>query len=114
MMRFQEKLREFFVPFVVEEQIVGYVHKKFAHHLRRFEDTFTFPENTSYGLHFGYHIALHTKLSTYKDRTIAVGDVIKCLGEELIPGIRNEVSADEWLRRKRWEEISLASEEKYS
>ncbi|XP_073289432.1 uncharacterized protein [Primulina huaijiensis] len=28
MMRFQEKLREFFVPFVVEEQIVGYVHKK--------------------------------------------------------------------------------------
>ncbi|XP_073140667.1 nudix hydrolase 20, chloroplastic-like isoform X2 [Henckelia pumila] len=47
-----------FVPFVVEQQTVGYVHNR---------------------------------LSSYEDRTIAVGNAIKCLGEELIPGIRNEL-----------------------
>ncbi|XP_073140666.1 nudix hydrolase 20, chloroplastic-like isoform X1 [Henckelia pumila] len=80
-----------FVPFVVEQQTVGYVHNRFAHYLRRFEDTFIFPEDTCYGLNFGYYLSLHTRLSSYEDRTIAVGNAIKCLGEELIPGIRNEL-----------------------
>ncbi|PIN04160.1 Thiamine pyrophosphokinase [Handroanthus impetiginosus] len=58
-----------FIPFVIEGQIVGYVHNG----------------------NFGYHIALHPVLSTPEDRTGAVADVVKSLGEELIPGIRNEL-----------------------
>ncbi|KZV29594.1 nudix hydrolase 20, chloroplastic-like [Dorcoceras hygrometricum] len=85
-----EKQREF-VPFMIEEQTVGYVHNRFACYLRRFEDTFIFPEDTSYGGNFGYHLALHTRLNTYEDRTVAVANAIKCLGEEHIPGIRNEL-----------------------
>lgn len=52
---------------------------------------FTFPEDFSYGSNFGCYVALHSMLSTPEDRTKAVGEVIKCLGEEIIPGIRNEV-----------------------
>jgi hypothetical protein len=36
-------------------------------------------------------VTFHPMLSTPEDRTSAVGDVVKRLGEELIPGIRNEV-----------------------
>ncbi|KAL0333920.1 UNVERIFIED_CONTAM: Nudix hydrolase 20, chloroplastic, partial [Sesamum angustifolium] len=63
----------------------------FANHLRRYQDVFTFPKNTSRGSHFGCHTELHPKLTTSEDRTKAVGDVVACLGEELIPGIRNEL-----------------------
>ncbi|KAL0337427.1 UNVERIFIED_CONTAM: Nudix hydrolase 20, chloroplastic [Sesamum calycinum] len=64
---------------------------EFAKHLRRYQDVFTFPKNTSCGSHFGCHIELHPKLTTSEDRTKAIGDVVACLGEELIPGIRNEL-----------------------
>lgn len=37
------------------------------------------------------HIMLHPVLRTPNERTRAVGDVVKCLGEELIPGIRKEL-----------------------
>ncbi|KAK4391649.1 Nudix hydrolase 20, chloroplastic [Sesamum angolense] len=67
------------------------VQLRFANHLRRYQDVFTFPKNTSRGSHFGCHIELHPKLTTSEDRTKAVGDVVACLGEELIPGIRNEL-----------------------
>lgn len=77
--------------FSFSKTVASNVTYRFAHYLRRFEDTFIFPEGTSYGLNFGYHLALHNRLGTYEDRTRAVGDAIKCLGEELIPGIRNEV-----------------------
>lgn len=63
----------------------------FAGHLRKFPDVFIFPDDDSQAIHFGDHVSLHSRLSTPEDRTNAVGDVIKCLGEELIPGIRNEV-----------------------
>lgn len=63
----------------------------FAGHLRKFPDVFIFPDDDSQASHFGDHVRLHSTLSTREDRTSAVGDVIKCLGEELIPGIRNEV-----------------------
>ena len=57
----------------------------FAGHLRKFQDVFTFPlDNPSNG------VTLHKSLRTPDDRTTAVGEVIKSLGE-LIPGIRNEV-----------------------
>ncbi len=52
---------------------------------------FLFPQDSSYGGHIGGHVTLHPMLRTPENRTSAVGDVIKCLGEELIPGIRNEV-----------------------
>ncbi|KAH6761609.1 nudix hydrolase-like protein 20 [Perilla frutescens var. hirtella] len=88
--RNSEKLCEF-IPFVIEEQIVGYVHNGFARHLRSFKDVFTFPEDSSYGGNFGCYLALNPKVSTPEDRTKAVADVVKCLADELIPGIRNEL-----------------------
>ena len=52
---------------------------------------FMFPQDNSYGDCIGSHVTLHPMLRTPDDRTNAVGDVVKFLGEELIPGIRNEV-----------------------
>ncbi|KAL3632949.1 Nudix hydrolase 20, chloroplastic [Castilleja foliolosa] len=80
-----------FIPFVIEEHIVGYVHNGFAQHLKRYKDVFTFPENPRYISKWGYHVELDPALITPEDRTQAVGDVVKCLGEQLIPGIRNEL-----------------------
>lgn len=80
-----------FMPFVVENQVVGYVHDGFADHLRKFQYIFTFPEDNSQHTCFGDHVKLHPSLKTPEDRTRAVADVVKCLGEELIPGIRNEL-----------------------
>ncbi|KAF5482071.1 hypothetical protein F2P56_002667 [Juglans regia] len=80
-----------FLPFVIEDQIVGYLHNGFAQHLRRFKDVFIFPRDDSYGGRIGAHVTLHPMLGKPEDRTGAVGDVVKCLGEELIPGIRNEL-----------------------
>lgn len=85
-----EKLREF-VPFVVEEQVVGYVHNGFAAHLRRFHDVFLFPRDVLHDGQFNWHITLHPSLKSPENRTSAVANVINCLGEELIPGIRNEL-----------------------
>lgn len=36
-------------------------------------------------------VILHSSLKVPEDRTRALGDVVKSLGEKLIPGIRNEV-----------------------
>ncbi|KAM4125257.1 hypothetical protein ACB094_01G295300 [Castanea mollissima] len=88
--RGSEKQSEF-LPFVIEDQIAGYIHNGFANHLRRFKDVFIFPQDNSYGGRIGSHVTLHPMLRTPDDRTNAVGDVVKCLGEELIPGIRNEL-----------------------
>ncbi|XP_074273861.1 nudix hydrolase 20, chloroplastic-like isoform X2 [Silene latifolia] len=80
-----------FVPFIVEDQIVGYIHNGFAAHLRSFQDVFQFPQDNLHSSPFGWHVRLQPSLKTPGDRTSAVADVIKCLGEELIPGIRNEL-----------------------
>ncbi|XP_004288683.1 PREDICTED: nudix hydrolase 20, chloroplastic-like [Fragaria vesca subsp. vesca] len=71
-----------FRPFVIEDQIVGYIHNRFAENLRSYRDVFTFLPGK---------VTLHSSLSSAEDRTRAVGDVIKSLGEESIPGIRNEL-----------------------
>ncbi|GLT71823.1 hypothetical protein SLA2020_438160 [Shorea laevis] len=84
--RGSEKQSEF-IPFAIEDQVVGYIHNGFANHLRKFQDVFVFPQDSA----CGGHVTLHPMLSTPEDRTSAVGDVVKCLGEELIPGIRNEL-----------------------
>ncbi|XP_034699452.1 nudix hydrolase 20, chloroplastic-like isoform X1 [Vitis riparia] len=74
-----------FLPFVIEDQTVGYIHKGFFDdHLKRFSNVFIFTQDNS-------HIMLHPVLRTPNERTRAVGDVVKCLGEELIPGIRKEL-----------------------
>lgn len=58
----------------------------FAKQLRRYGEVFVYSEDN------GGHVALNSKLKTAEERTRAVGEVIKCLGEEeVIPGIRNEV-----------------------
>ncbi|PON44425.1 hypothetical protein TorRG33x02_330810 [Trema orientale] len=72
-----------FIPFVIEDQIVGYVHKGFAEHLRKFQYVFEFlPDNGSRGA----RVTLNSSLKTPEDRTRAVGEVVKSLGEQLIPG----------------------------
>lgn len=50
---------------------------------------FTFSQDDS--VKVGACLTLHESLKTPEDRTRAVGDVVKCLGEEVIPGTRNEV-----------------------
>ncbi|KAJ8769813.1 hypothetical protein K2173_007673 [Erythroxylum novogranatense] len=83
-----------FVPFVVEAQIVGYIHNGFVEHLKRFKDVFLFPQSHSYGGRFGFFVTLHDTLRTPDERTRVLAQVIKCLGEEddqLIPGIRDEL-----------------------
>ncbi|CAL5186525.1 unnamed protein product [Lathyrus oleraceus] len=77
-----------FVPFIVEGHDVGFIHNRFVEHLRGFNDVFVFPNG---GGPFGYHVTLHPLLKTAEERTSAVGYVIKHLGEEHIPGIRNEL-----------------------
>ncbi|XP_074368490.1 nudix hydrolase 20, chloroplastic-like isoform X3 [Apium graveolens] len=63
----------------------------FAGYLRNFPHVFIFPDDDSQAILFGDHVQLHSSLTTPEDTTSAVGDVIKCLGEQLIPGIRNEL-----------------------
>lgn len=48
---------------------------------------FIFPQNN----YFTNHVTLHPMLRTPEERTRVVADVVKCLGEEFIPGIRNEL-----------------------
>ncbi|XP_072992589.1 nudix hydrolase 20, chloroplastic-like isoform X2 [Typha latifolia] len=83
------EMRSEFVAFLIENQIVGYVHKGFLEHLREFQDVFTVVLNNEVSS-VGDYVTLHSSLITPEDRTQAVGIVIKCLGE-LIPGIRNEL-----------------------
>lgn len=59
-------------------------------YLRTYKDVFVFPQSNYSGRSESY-VTLHEMLKTPGDRTRVVGEVIKCLGEELIPGIRNEV-----------------------
>ncbi|XP_058206782.1 nudix hydrolase 20, chloroplastic-like isoform X3 [Rhododendron vialii] len=86
----QDKQHEF-MPFFVNDQIVGYVHEDFAGHLQKFCDVFVFHQNNSHSHHAGNHVMLHPMLMTPDQRTTALADVVRCLGEELIPGIRNEL-----------------------
>ncbi|KAF8400752.1 hypothetical protein HHK36_014052 [Tetracentron sinense] len=68
-----------------------YCPGSYADHLRKFQDVFIFPQDKSYDSHFGGCVTLHPSLRSPEDRTGAVKYVIKCLGEEFIPGIRNEL-----------------------
>ncbi|XP_024318998.1 nudix hydrolase 20, chloroplastic isoform X2 [Brachypodium distachyon] len=71
-----------FVEFLVEDQVVGYIHKG------DFNDVFSIVSGNNCNSSLE-HVTLHSSLKTQEDRTIAIGNVIKGLGE-LIPGIRNE------------------------
>ncbi|KAL7587130.1 nudix hydrolase 20, chloroplastic [Lactuca sativa] len=84
------EMRSDFIPFVIEDQIVGYVHNGFLDHLSKFKDVFTYIKGDSYGSQSG-HVTLQSALKTPEHRTEALGNVVKCLGEEVIPGIRNEL-----------------------
>ncbi|WVZ64509.1 hypothetical protein U9M48_014012 [Paspalum notatum var. saurae] len=78
-----------FVKFLVEGQVVGYIHKGFVEHLRDFHDVFTIVSGNN-GSNTVENVSLHSSLRTPEDKTHAIGDVIKSLGE-MIPGIRNEL-----------------------
>ncbi|KAJ9548922.1 hypothetical protein OSB04_021465 [Centaurea solstitialis] len=82
--------RSEFIPFVIEDQIVGYIHNGFLDHLNKFKDVFTCIKDNTYGSQYG-HVTLQSALKTPQSRTEALGNVVKCLGEEVIPGIRNEL-----------------------
>ncbi|KAI3771548.1 hypothetical protein L6452_02713 [Arctium lappa] len=82
--------RSDFIPFVIEDQVVGYIHNGFLDHLSKFKDVFTCIKDNTYGSQFG-HVTLQSALKTPKCRTEALENVVKCLGEEVIPGIRNEL-----------------------
>ncbi|URE06449.1 NUDIX domain [Musa troglodytarum] len=82
------ELKSEFVPFLVEDQIVGYIHNGFLDHLRQFKEVFTIGLHNN-DCHDESHVKFHSSLITPEERTRAVGDAIKCLGE-LIPGTRNE------------------------
>ncbi|KAJ0243868.1 Nudix hydrolase 20 [Hirschfeldia incana] len=87
--RGSEKLAEF-IPFVVEEQVVGYIHKGFTEYLREFHDIFTFSKNGC--VVGGDYVTLNPMFKKPEDRTRVVADVIKILGDKgIIPGIRNEL-----------------------
>ncbi|XP_060958844.1 nudix hydrolase 20, chloroplastic isoform X2 [Cannabis sativa] len=85
------EMRFMFMPFVIENQIIGYIHNGFAENLRKFQKVFKFlPDNSNDGFHGGT-VTLHPSLKTQEDRTRAVGEVVKILGEQQFPGIRNEL-----------------------
>lgn len=52
---------------------------------------FIFPKDKYNGGLYGDFVSLHPMLKTAEERTSAVGYVVERLGEEHIPGIRNEV-----------------------
>lgn len=68
---------------------MSYIHKGFTEYLREFHDTFTFSKNGCLG---GDYVTLNLMFEKPEDRTRAVADVIRILGDKgIIPGIRNEL-----------------------
>ncbi|KAI3923662.1 hypothetical protein MKW98_011292 [Papaver atlanticum] len=58
----------------------------FASHLRKFQDVFAFPEDNLFGSGGGGgYVILNPSLKSPEERTKAVGDVINCLSEGVIP-----------------------------
>ncbi|MED6210456.1 Nudix hydrolase 20, chloroplastic, variant 2 [Stylosanthes scabra] len=80
-----------FLPFVIEDQTVGFIHSGFVEHFKSFSDVFINIKDNSNGGSIGECVSLNPMLKTAEERTSAVAYVIKCLGEEHIPGIRNEL-----------------------
>lgn len=64
------------------------VHCSFLNYLRSFPYVFVFSED---GKGHVDQVALHSSLKSPDERTEAIGEVIKELGEGVFPGIRNEV-----------------------
>lgn len=64
------------------------VHCSFLKYLRSFPYVFVFSED---GKGHVDQVALHSSLKSPDERTEAIGEVIKELGEGVFPGIRNEV-----------------------
>ncbi|KAG0485022.1 hypothetical protein HPP92_009101 [Vanilla planifolia] len=78
-----------FVPFLVESEVVGYIHKSFVNHLLKFFGIFTFMlDNDDYTI--CEHVTFHSSLKSPEERTRAIGHVIKCLKNH-IPGVRDEL-----------------------
>ncbi|XP_024390700.1 nudix hydrolase 20, chloroplastic-like isoform X1 [Physcomitrium patens] len=79
-----------FLPFIVEDSKIGYIHPKFLKHLRRFPEVFIVRDDVVNGMSKGW-VTLHELLQTPQLRTDAIGVVLLSLEMEgLIPGWRNE------------------------
>eukprot|EP01018_Ginkgo_biloba_P021102 Gb_31783 [translate_table: standard] len=93
--------RSEFLPFILENNIIGYVHPTIMELLKQFEDVFTISPENGFNIHNGRFgneahfkgfITLHHQLKTPDERTEAVGNVIKWLNKEgVILGVRNEL-----------------------
>lgn len=88
-----------FLPFVVENNIIGYIHPVIVAHLKQFQDVFILENNFDHrnGVFTGEactsgYITFHHQLKTPDERTEALGGAIKWLHKEgVIPGLRNEL-----------------------
>lgn len=88
-----------FLPFIVENNIIGYIHPVIAEHLKQFQDVFILGKifDHSNGMFTndactsGY-ITFHHQLKTPDERTEAIGGAVKWLHKEgVILGLRNEL-----------------------
>lgn len=88
-----------FLPFIVENDIIGYIHPTISEHLKQFQDVFILENNfdhsndifTNEACTSGY-VTLHHQLETSDERTEAIGGAIKWLHKEgVILGLRNEL-----------------------
>ncbi|KAG0618718.1 hypothetical protein M758_4G087500 [Ceratodon purpureus] len=79
-----------FLPFVLEDSKIGYIHPRFLKHLRRFPEVFTVNDDGTNGMSQGW-VTLHELLRSPRERTDAVESVLRTLEMEgLVPGWRNE------------------------
>ncbi|XP_076937342.1 nudix hydrolase 20, chloroplastic-like [Bidens hawaiensis] len=86
----RQENRSDFIPFVIEDQILGYVQNSFVDHLRKFNDVFTILKDNINGNQTGL-VTLQSALKSPESRTEALGNVVKFLGEDVFPGIRNDL-----------------------
>uniref|UniRef100_A0A251UNM5 Putative NUDIX hydrolase domain-like protein n=1 Tax=Helianthus annuus TaxID=4232 RepID=A0A251UNM5_HELAN len=63
--------RSDFIPFVIEDQIVGYVHNGFVDHLSKFKDVFTIIKDSTQSR----HVTVQPALKTPESRTEALGNL---------------------------------------
>ncbi|XP_022037558.1 nudix hydrolase 20, chloroplastic isoform X2 [Helianthus annuus] len=68
-------------------RLISVTVARFVDHLSKFKDVFTIIKDSTQSR----HVTVQPALKTPESRTEALGNVVKCLGEDVFPGIRNEL-----------------------